>query len=299
MPYLIDGHNLISYLDDIDLDDPNDEGKLVIKLKGFAARTGKKCVVVFDHGLPGGASRLSSPHVKVIFASAAATNADRIIQERIREIRDRKGWTVVSSDREVLGAAELHGLKGMRSVEFAKLLKRPQRPGADTAANAYVSPKEVNEWLDVFGDDAPDYTKSTYLDKTPSPKPRVQPEPEPEHPTKPAASSNNTSSPEQPKEDKPRKRKYQTPSNEGKYVRRSPEPPPGYDLGDDDLSLWNRTYGSYKRSLKDLHEKPKNPVDEIKPKKKKRKSDLHRKGDPHLSQDEIDEWLSMFGEDEE
>ena len=34
MPYIIDGHNLIHYLDDIQLDDPHDEAKLALKLRG-------------------------------------------------------------------------------------------------------------------------------------------------------------------------------------------------------------------------------------------------------------------------
>jgi hypothetical protein len=52
MPYLIDGHNLIHYMDDIRLGDPNDEAELVIKLRGFCARRKKKAVVIFDQGLP-------------------------------------------------------------------------------------------------------------------------------------------------------------------------------------------------------------------------------------------------------
>ena len=39
MFYLIDGHNLIGQLADIDLDDPNDESLLVQKLNGWTSRT--------------------------------------------------------------------------------------------------------------------------------------------------------------------------------------------------------------------------------------------------------------------
>ena len=60
MAYLIDGHNLIGQLPDLSLNDPNDEAKLVQKLIGFAARQQKRVVVVFDSGLPGGKSRLST-----------------------------------------------------------------------------------------------------------------------------------------------------------------------------------------------------------------------------------------------
>ena len=42
MPYLIDGHNLIAKLPDIDIADPNDEAKLVTRLRGFAAKTSKQ-----------------------------------------------------------------------------------------------------------------------------------------------------------------------------------------------------------------------------------------------------------------
>jgi hypothetical protein len=89
MLLLIDGHNLISALPDITLDDPNDEAKLVEKLKSYAARTGNRCVVVFDGGIPGGLSRdLSSGRVRAVFAAAARTNADRVLRERIREAPD-------------------------------------------------------------------------------------------------------------------------------------------------------------------------------------------------------------------
>lgn len=156
MPYLIDGHNLIHYLDDIHLDDPHDEAKLVIKLRGFCARRRKKVVVIFDHGLPGGYSQLSTPSVMVVFASAAHTNADNIIRERINNIRDIKGWTVVSSDNEVLDAARLVGMRGMKCHEFAEILTRKldEKLHEGENPNVMVSPDEVKEWLTLFGVDA-------------------------------------------------------------------------------------------------------------------------------------------------
>ena len=57
MPLLIDGHNLIGRLPDLRLDDPQDEAKLVARLRVYHARTGKRVTVVFDRGLPGGRSR--------------------------------------------------------------------------------------------------------------------------------------------------------------------------------------------------------------------------------------------------
>ncbi|GAB5494503.1 MAG: hypothetical protein Phog2KO_47180 [Phototrophicaceae bacterium] len=163
MPYLIDGHNLIHYLDDIHLDDPHDEAKLVIKLRGFCARRSKKVIVVFDHGLPGGYSQLSTPSVMVVFASAVHTNADNIIRERINNIRDIKGWTVVSTDNEVLDSARTAGMRGMKCVDFAEILTRKldEKPHEGENPNVMVSPDEVQEWLTLFGVDADE----TFLDE--------------------------------------------------------------------------------------------------------------------------------------
>jgi uncharacterized protein len=159
MPYLIDGHNLIGQLPDISLHDPNDEAQVVQRLVGFAARTGKRCVVIFDHGLPGGKSRLSNGPVEVFFASRPG-EADDLMLKRIRAIRDVKAWIIVSSDQRVLDAARGRGTGIMRSAEFARLMQtappRPttKRPPATSEDKpGYVSPTEVDEWLKLFGKD--------------------------------------------------------------------------------------------------------------------------------------------------
>lgn len=153
MAYLIDGHNLIGQLPDIALDDPNDEAMLVQKLVGFAARTRKKCVVVFDHGLPGGESRMSTRSVQVVFASGRSS-ADRVMMERIKKIKDPRNWTVVSSDNDVLETGRLCRMNTLRSPEFAVLLQRPPEPEIDAgeATDVNLSEDEVDDWLRLFGD---------------------------------------------------------------------------------------------------------------------------------------------------
>ncbi len=47
MPLLIDGHNLIGRLPDLRLDDPDDEAKLVARLRTYCARTRKRITAVF------------------------------------------------------------------------------------------------------------------------------------------------------------------------------------------------------------------------------------------------------------
>jgi len=153
MQYIIDGHNLIGKLTDISLDDPNDEALLVQKLMGFVARTRRKCVVIFDHGLPGGASRMSTSGVKVLFA-AHDERADDVIMRRIRKEKNPTMWTVVSSDNEVLDSARRHRLGALKSAEFAAILRRPPpppQPDVSEAADVKLSADEIDEWLDLFG----------------------------------------------------------------------------------------------------------------------------------------------------
>lgn len=153
MPFLIDGHNLIACLPDISLDDPNDEAMLVNKLKGFAARTRKQCTVIFDGGLPGGISALSTSSVKVVFAAAERSNADSLIQRRIERTRDTASWTVVSSDREIRNFAEGRRIKHLTSIQFARLLQSTARAQETRGEEIHptVTQEEVDELYRAFG----------------------------------------------------------------------------------------------------------------------------------------------------
>ncbi len=158
MAYLIDGHNLIGQLPDISLTDPDDEAKLVQKLIGFAARQGKRIVVVFDSGLPGGKSRLSTHTIEVVFASARSS-ADDVMKERIKSARDPGQWVVVSNDRAVLDAARTRRMTTLTSAKFAAQLrlapsahkaKPTLEADAGEAADVQLSPEEVEAWLKLF-----------------------------------------------------------------------------------------------------------------------------------------------------
>ncbi len=153
MSYLIDGHNLIGQIPEIALDDPNDEALLVQKLSGFVARTKRRCVVVFDHGLPGGKSRMSTRGVQVVFASQRSS-ADRVMIERIRKMPNPLEWVVVSSDQEVQSVAKNRRIEVLTATEFVYLLESPPLPIIDQgeAVNVHLSEDEVDEWLKLFGD---------------------------------------------------------------------------------------------------------------------------------------------------
>lgn len=153
MPYLIDGHNLIRAIPRISLEDPHDEAKLVGALRGLMIGMGKKCTVIFDGGLPGGASRLSCSRVQVIFASSGQEADSRIIN-RIRNMRNAAGWVLVSSDGRIREAAKRQKMTMLHSNEFAELLEpKPTRSKEKEGHQASLSDADLQDWLRAFGED--------------------------------------------------------------------------------------------------------------------------------------------------
>lgn len=159
MHYLIDGHNLIGKMPDIELDDPDDEIKLVLRLRSWTARTrSRRATVIFDHGLPGGQDRgLSTSKVQVIFASTART-ADSILIKRIKSARNPREFTIVSSDNHIRRQAEARRMPLLKAEEFVQQLGKTakadaggQVDDADDDSGQELSDAELQMWIDLFG----------------------------------------------------------------------------------------------------------------------------------------------------
>ncbi len=156
MHYLIDGHNLIGKMPDIDLDDPDDEVKLILQLRSWSARARKrKVTVIFDRGLPGGEEKgLSSGQVKVIFAPAGRS-ADSLLISRIRSVKNAAEYTLVSSDQKIIRMAEARRMLFWRSETFAIRMNQEWEEGmggstAETVDDPQMSVGEVEMWLEMF-----------------------------------------------------------------------------------------------------------------------------------------------------
>lgn len=156
MQYLIDGHNLIGRMPDIDLGDPDDEVKLVLRLRSWSAAGRKrKITVIFDRGLPGGKDKgLSSGQVKVIFAPAGRS-ADSLLINRIRSIKNPAEYTLVSSDQKIIRAAEARRMLVWHSEEFVgRMNEKGERDqdhaNAETTDNPQMSVDDVQMWLNLF-----------------------------------------------------------------------------------------------------------------------------------------------------
>lgn len=193
MHYIIDGHNLIGKMPDISLKDPNDEVRLVLRLKSWVAESKQRQVTLFfDGGVPGGTvNRLSSRNLKVIFAPSGQT-ADSLIIRHLKKLKNPGGYTLVTSDREIIRAAQAQRIRCLQSEEFIARMgfvfaeaKKEKEPDRDTAVppekptDPKIDAAEVQEWLDLFGP----------VPERPKTKPRPAkpaPPPEPAAPKKPA-----------------------------------------------------------------------------------------------------------------
>lgn len=160
MHYLIDGHNLIAHLSDIQLADPDDEEQLVARLRRWqAAGRKRKITLFFDAGLPGGpAPHLSSGSLTVVFASMGQ-EADSLLIRRIRKVHNPPEYTLVTSDRAIAVAAQRRGMPVIDAQTFGHslALELSRRDDALPPTSAKEDPaldeNELAEWLALFKKD--------------------------------------------------------------------------------------------------------------------------------------------------
>ncbi len=150
MPYLIDGHNLIGQTPGLSLADPDDEQRLIERLRAYLVRINKKGTVFFDKGLPGGAGRWSNTVLEVRFAPHPKT-ADTLIVARLRAAQNPRELIVVSGDREVGEAARQAGARLIRSADFARLmLDKPESDKRTTDKESGLTAEEAARWEEEF-----------------------------------------------------------------------------------------------------------------------------------------------------
>ncbi|MFL5805100.1 MAG: NYN domain-containing protein [Roseiflexaceae bacterium] len=154
MHLLIDGHNLIAQMPGISLADADDEARLVLLLRGYAARKrGRQVLVVFDRGVYGHPQQLNGYSVTCHFAKSPQ-DADTQLIRRIKALARPGEWALVSSDRAVARVAEERGVRVIGAREFAARLLEPTAPQADRheeKPDRRLNEAEIAEWLQIFG----------------------------------------------------------------------------------------------------------------------------------------------------
>ncbi|MGC9394322.1 MAG: NYN domain-containing protein [Anaerolineae bacterium] len=285
MPFLIDGHNVIAALPDIDLEDPDDEAQLVVKLRAWTGRERRKAIVIFDGGIPGGPSRvLSSSEVRVVFAARHYSTADRIIKERLSHLPDAPNWTVVSSDHEVLDNARMTGAKTLSAQAFVERLNRSFEVEKEKPEGA--SAAEVEMWLEVFETpESPQVSTPPSSTRPVSKKQarraeerraaeRAAPETPPVRATRSIAEQMGRPTPPPTKREKPA-------GYEGKPT----------EVSSEEVESWLEVFHDEPESVS-----PPKPRPRAKPRKPK---PLVVKKHGALSDEEVESWLEVFGDEPE
>lgn len=158
--HLIDGHNLIPYVPGLSLSEIDDEQRLIDALVSFCAATGRSVEVFFDKAPPGRSGMRRYGNRLVARFIREGKTADEAIRERLAQLgRAARNVTVVSSDNQVRAEARSRQAQVVDSGVFASTMLEaartppaaPHQPAKDKGAKAVLSPREMQEWLDLFG----------------------------------------------------------------------------------------------------------------------------------------------------
>ena len=168
MPFLIDGHNLIGQMRDLSLSDPNDEDKLIARLKQFAERADKRVTVVFDPNPNDTTPRIGHGRTRMgnltVIYTPAGNKADDVIRNLVGDVKDKQGLIVVTSDAAVANFTRMTGVRVESAADFIKRL-RTALANQPSAEKPQAGHREVDNWSDVFKDPEPsaDYKPVTPL----------------------------------------------------------------------------------------------------------------------------------------
>lgn len=147
MPFLIDGHNLIPHIRELNLSQLDDELALVEILEIYFRKTRKKAIVFFDRAAPGHDQNINRGFLSAHF-TRPPLNADKAIRNEVTKLgRSAANYTVVSSDAEVQNHALRQGVQVLSSSEFAMKLTNSQK---NINKHNTDLGDEMDYWLKIF-----------------------------------------------------------------------------------------------------------------------------------------------------
>lgn len=147
MPYLIDGHNLIGQMPDLNLDAIDDEIDLANRLEDYFKHIRRKAIIFFDRGHPGGSARLKRAFVQARFVRQPGTADHAIVSYLKKQGGAARNYTVVSSDHAVRDAARRLGVRLLTSREFIKIISSNRET---EKMDETIPQDELQYWLKKF-----------------------------------------------------------------------------------------------------------------------------------------------------
>jgi len=150
---LIDGYNLLFAIPGFD---PRElaagRDRLVDRIGRYCRATGQRAQVYFDPRKRGREEAFDrvrrNPPVEVVLLSDVS--ADEAIRALVEESPDRTAYLVISSDREVSGAAKRRGFASQGSQEFLAEVELSERSPAAEKPDG-CPPDQAEYWMKRFG----------------------------------------------------------------------------------------------------------------------------------------------------
>lgn len=156
MPVIIDAYNL---LHSIQKTSEGFESITDVQLCHIIGRylklTGGKGEIIFDGTGPLDKTQFDNISNLEVFFTGFATDADTVIEDKIRASTAPKRLTVVSSDRRLRDAARARKATSIKSQVFwnnlQKQLSRNKKIKEPAAKRRGLSDSETKQWLEFFG----------------------------------------------------------------------------------------------------------------------------------------------------
>jgi predicted RNA-binding protein with PIN domain len=154
MPVIIDGHNLLWFIQNAEEDTSISDIALCRVLDRYFGLVTDKAEIIFDGTGPSNRAEFDEiKNVEVTF-SGRANDCDTVIENRILTSTAPRQLTIVSSDRRLRGAAEAQRAKAVKSENFweeVKKLLSKQRPAKEPPGKrSGLTESETELWLKTF-----------------------------------------------------------------------------------------------------------------------------------------------------
>jgi predicted RNA-binding protein with PIN domain len=151
MAYIVDGNNVMGQTLGWHRDKAKARRRLLEQLALFARMKKSRVTVVFDgspdRDLPDGSGFRG---VKIHFAEKGSDADNRIIK-LVASLKDKRGFIVVTSDRDLAFKVRAKGAAVLRSGEFRKQLETALQTEPLAEDGEHFEMDDMNEWLRYFG----------------------------------------------------------------------------------------------------------------------------------------------------
>ena len=153
---VIDGHNLLWAVQEM-AGGPQlrDEVGLCHMISRYLRIVGDRGEIVFDGTGPSDKGVFDSISSLDVFFAGLGSDADTVIEDKIRASTATREMTVISSDRRLRRAAQSGRARAMKADEFwsmvQKELSRKRIEQEPPAKQRGLSESETDQWLEMFG----------------------------------------------------------------------------------------------------------------------------------------------------